>query len=226
MSPASTLTNCRTGQYKTNVPCGPANADRSVDSTCADCYPSCRPGDASTLFPGEYISRTCDGSGYEPAVGCTTCADVCNTDDVYIRADVVCSGKTTYDTRPSEACAPCTTRCNAGAYVSNRCLRVNKPTNNTALCVSCAPCANGQYIASACSGLAFADTRQCAACAYGLNRTGAPTRAARACPANSFLLNECRSGVGTADETACSQCNQNCKVRVSWVVFECVHDWG
>jgi hypothetical protein len=54
VSPGSVNTQCSMGQYKTNVPCRPTNEDRSVDSTCASCYPSCRPGDASTFYPGVY----------------------------------------------------------------------------------------------------------------------------------------------------------------------------
>jgi hypothetical protein len=87
---------------------------------------------------------------------------------------------------------PCTTRCDEGAYVMNRCLRQNKPTNNTALCTSCAPCANGQYVSQRCNGTTFSDTRKCAACAYGTNRTSSITLAKRACPINSFVINECR----------------------------------
>ncbi len=91
VSAGSALVQCSAGQYKTNVPCRPSNVDRSVDSTCAGCYPSCRPGDASTLYPGEYISRKCDGSGFEPSVGCTTCTDFCDADDTYIRSEVSAS---------------------------------------------------------------------------------------------------------------------------------------
>jgi hypothetical protein len=212
ISPGSVATSCSTGQYKTNVPCLSTNEDRTVDSTCAACYPSCAPGDASTLFPGKYISRKCDGRGFEPVVGCTRCTDFCDADDTYIRPEVVCLGKADYDTRPSQACAPCTVRCDEGAYVTNRCLKSKKPTNNTALCASCAPCANGQYISRRCTGLSFADTRLCAQCTYGANVTGSPPSVAkRACPTGSFVLNECSDGVTTADETACSQCNQNCK---------------
>ena len=112
--------SCNVGQYKTNIPCRwSANADRSVDPTCAGCRQSCRPGDASTKFPGEYISRTCDGTGFEPSVGCSLCSTQCASDDQYMRDDVVCSGTTTVDTRPLQGCMPCTARCPAGAYVSN-----------------------------------------------------------------------------------------------------------
>lgn len=93
VSPESATTSCSNGQYKTNVPCKATSPDRTIDTTCAACYPSCRPGDASTAYPGEYISRTCDGSGFEPSVGCTTCSSVCSTDDVYMRTEVVCTGE-------------------------------------------------------------------------------------------------------------------------------------
>ncbi len=164
ISPASTYTSCDPGQYKTNVPCSSASPDRSIDTTCAQCYQSCRPGDASTKFPGEYISSQCDGSGYEPRVGCTTCTDQCLQDDQYMRVEVVCSGEDSFDTRPQQACAPCTTKCPQNAYVSSRCLRANRPTNNTALCVSCSSCSNGEYVAQACNGSTFYDARKCSGC--------------------------------------------------------------
>jgi len=171
-----------------------------------------RPGDASTLFPGEYISRICDGSGYEPAVGCTECTDACDTDDEYMRVDVVCTGKLLEDTRPARACVACTSRCSEGAYVSDRCLRSNKPTNNTARCVNCAPCENGQFVSKPCSGATYMDARECSRCMYGKNRTGYPPSLARKqCPLTTqFVLNECVDGVSTVDESTCSQCNENC----------------
>jgi hypothetical protein len=41
-SPSSEGVSCSEGEFKTNVPCSPSNVDRTVDSTCAACYSSCR----------------------------------------------------------------------------------------------------------------------------------------------------------------------------------------
>jgi hypothetical protein len=41
-SPSSEGVSCSDGEFKTNVPCSPSNDDRTVDSTCAACYSSCR----------------------------------------------------------------------------------------------------------------------------------------------------------------------------------------
>jgi len=144
VSPLSALTPCAWGHYKTNVACLPGNADRTVDTTCARCQQSCRPGDVSTGFSGEYISLQCDGTGTSATVGCSVCTSVCDGDDQYMRSDIVCSGRDVYDTRPEKACSPCTTKCQQGAYVANRCLREDQPRSNTARCVLCSPCNNGQ----------------------------------------------------------------------------------
>lgn len=201
---------CDAGQYKTNIPCRTTNADRTVDTTCAACRQSCSPGDASTRFPGEYISSTCNGTGYEPSVGCTQCATRCPSDDQYMQYDVVCTGKDTWDTRPSQACVACTSRCPEGAYVSNRCLRINSPTSNTASCASCASCANGQYISTVCNGSTFYDTRVCTSCRYK-SPTNNASLALLQCPTGSFIINECLSGTQTADASNCTRCNSNCR---------------
>jgi hypothetical protein len=46
VSPGSVSTTCHFGYYKTNTECKSTNPNRSVDTTCALCYASCRPGDA------------------------------------------------------------------------------------------------------------------------------------------------------------------------------------
>ena len=53
VSESSALTSCDPGQYKTNAPCNSVSPDRSIDTTCAQCFQSCRPGDVQTKFPGE-----------------------------------------------------------------------------------------------------------------------------------------------------------------------------
>lgn len=210
--PESRFTNCADGEYKTNVPCSPLNLDRSVDSTCARCQDSCRPGDVATLFPGEYISRRCDGTGFDPAVQCTQCASACDRDDVYMQQAVVCTGRDDRDTRLEQACVPCRAQCPSGFYVHNRCVRGNAPSNDTTVCLPCEACQNGEYISRPCNGSTFKDARECSPCRYGGSRNkNSSSRALGICPGqNAFVLNECLDGRGTADETACSTCNQNC----------------
>ena len=213
LKPESLFTTCLDGQYRTNVPCSPLNPDRSVDSTCAMCRDSCRPGDVSTAFAGEYISKRCDGTGFDASVQCQPCAASCDRDDAYMQFDVVCTGRDEYDTRLQQACRPCRTQCPAGYYVHNRCLGEGSPASDNTTCLPCSPCENGQYVSRQCNGSTFWDARECASCRYGSNKTsGQPSRALEACPLqNSFVLNECLDGLSTLDETACSTCNRNCR---------------
>lgn len=141
---ASLDTPCDWGNYKTNLACLTGNEDRTIDSTCAPCQKSCRPGNPNTRFAGEYISVPCDGTSFSPRIGCSVCTSTCAQDDQYMRPSIVCNGTDLYDPRPERACAPCTTRCKRGAYVANRCLRETRPAFDTATCKPCSPCSNGQ----------------------------------------------------------------------------------
>jgi len=215
VSPDSLQASCDPGSYKTNVVCTTNAADRSIDSTCAPCISQCRPGNPIENYAGEYVSRLCDGTGYEPSVGCSTCTDQCPSDDQYMDSRVVCSGKTTFDTRPTQACKACTTQCPMNAYVSNRCLRANKPVNNTATCTACSMCSNGQYISHACNGSTFEDTTACSPCRYGRSaesgtNVSPESSALQACPQGEFVLNECVTGMDATDSTQCTSCNSNC----------------
>lgn len=144
VSNSSISTPCDWGQYKTNMACLTGNDDRTVDTTCAVCQKSCRPGDPNLRFAGEYISAPCDGTTFSPRIGCSVCTTTCTYDDQYMSPDIVCNGTDLYDPRPERACFPCTTRCKRGMYVANKCLRENKPAYDTATCKPCSPCANGQ----------------------------------------------------------------------------------
>ena len=206
--PADSAANCSAGQYKTNVPCLPTNPDRSVDTTCAACRQSCRPGEISTKFPGEYMSKRCDGSGFDPSVGCKQCTSQCSSDDAYMRPEVVCSGRDDFDTRPVQGCAPCTKQCSENSFLTGRCLRNNTPTSNTGLCVSCAPCSTGQYISRRCNGSTTYDSRTCSSCRYG---SANGSLAQQQCPVGSFVVNECSSGTNGLDESNCTKCNSNCE---------------
>jgi hypothetical protein len=207
VTPESQLTNCDPGSYKTNVACLTSNADRLIDTTCRPCYSQCRPGDPSTLYAGEYISKLCNGTGYNGSVGCTTCTDQCNMDDQYMDTSIVCTGKTYTDTRPAQACKPCTTQCPQNAYVPNRCLHVNKPTNNSALCKACSGCLDGQYLSSRCNGSTFVDTGVCVSSRYGRNGLAA----LQVCTYGTVVLNECLTGMDAVDESVCTACVSNCK---------------
>ena len=83
---------------------------------------------------------------------------------------VVCSGTSSFDTRPSTACKPCSTRCPLGSYVAGRCLRNNStrssPTSDTTFCVECGPCARGEYMSTPCNGRGFGDNKNCTRCRY------------------------------------------------------------
>jgi hypothetical protein len=195
------LNDCPRGSYKTNVRCA---ADSRVDTTCAPCVSNCFAGTPG-LSPGQYISGECDGKGTSPQVQCSDCVTQwCPSNDQYMDPMVVCSGKDTYDTRPTQACKPCRKQCLIGSYVMGRCLgNASTPDRDTTYCVPCGSCkAGSEYMQAPCSGRSFgAEDKLCRNCSF----------VAGSCAAGSFLLNECVSGRDTFDGTRCTACNRNCK---------------
>ena len=68
------LNSCPANAYKTNVRC---TADSQADSTCAACKSNCRAGLNGTSDAGQFISKTCDGTGNSPEVQCADCTQMC-----------------------------------------------------------------------------------------------------------------------------------------------------
>ncbi len=86
-----------------------------------------------------------------------------------------------------------------------RCLKANKPTNYTAVCVACVGCSTGQYISWSCNWSTFYDARVCVSCRYGSTvvlsngSTVVNGKAIQSCSAGSFVINECTSGTDVVD---------------------------
>lgn len=152
---------CPTHMYKTNERCTGGTA---VDTTCKPCIQICSKG-VEALYPGQFITAICDGTGSLNSVQCQDCASFCPADDVYMDPKVVCSGTAMYDERLASGCRQCRPGgCGSGKYISNRCLQVNRPTQDSTDCRDCSACLMDQYVSMPCNGSTFVDTRQCSGC--------------------------------------------------------------
>jgi hypothetical protein len=128
------------------------------------------------------------GSGASDTTTCTACISTCNIGQ-YLSEDI-CDGLG----KDNRQCHECRKACPTGTYLETECL--GSQTNDVTICKTCEPCALGQYISQACSGI-NSDDQQCYSCQN------------QECELGFKLTSQC-NGYTYEDNSDCVQCDAAC----------------